>query len=303
MKKHALRTVLATSDLTEGSEAALRTAAVLAAGEGSGMRLFHCVPRRVPPYWKGAGNQREQEERIHSARQELEQQFHRVLGEDAPPVEIDVAVGIPVQEIARFADSIAADVVVLGQHTPRTALDDLLGTTADRMIRTSERPCLIAHQAITRPLEQVMVATDFSKHARKALETVVDWLAGPLAPERRDPPGSAEVNIVHVQAFATRMYRPFGVDALLEKETEAARRRLPGGSPVTIRASTFSAPLEVEGVTAATEQFQPDLVVMGTHGYSFVARTLLGSIAAGVASTVRCPLLLVPLRVRMDGEG
>lgn len=303
MKRHALRTVLATSDLTAGSEAALRTAAVLASGQGTGMRLFHCVPRRVPPYWKGAGKRSEQEERIRTARRSLEEQFRQVLGEDAPPVDVDLALGVPVQEIARFADSIAADVVVLGQHHPRAALDTLLGTTADRMLRTSERPCLIAHQPITRPIERVLVATDFSAHARNALETVVDWLAGPLAPEQRDPPGYAVVSILHIDAFATRMYRPFGTQPLLAKERDAARRRLPTGSQVSIRASTFSAPLEVEGIAAASEQLQPDLVVMGTHGYGFVARALLGSIASGVASTLQSPLLLMPLGSGVVGEG
>lgn len=289
---HGLRNVISASDLTDDSDAALQAAAYLATAETSRLHLFHCVPRPVFPYWKGVVEPETRESWLREARVDLERQYARVLFGDAPPAEVAVAFGSPSIEIGRFASGISADVIVLGAHQPRAALDDLLGTTADRVLRTSRTPCLLIHRPFPTPLATVLVATDFSPPARLALETVVDWLSEPGVASS-DP--SPVVEILHVSAFLSRRQRPLVVNPLLDREVEMARRRLPDPSAVAIRSRVLSAPLESEGIATACEQVQPDLIVLGTHGHGFVARALLGSTASTVARTVRHPLLMVPL--------
>lgn len=84
--KLALQTVLATSDGTRGSDAALQTAFTLAVGSGIAMRVFHCVPRRVPPYWEGRASGSARAERIRLAREALEDPIQRVIGDAGSPV-------------------------------------------------------------------------------------------------------------------------------------------------------------------------------------------------------------------------
>lgn len=291
VESHDLRNVIATSDLTDESDAALRTAACLAAAEQTRLHLFHCVPRPVLPYWKDMVDAGTSESWLRNAGTQLERQKGRVLTGEDPTAEITVAFGSPSIEIGRFARDVSASVIVLGPHRPRVAFDDLLGTTADRVLRTSERPCLLAHRPLTAPPATVLVGTDFSPRARHALELIVDWLAGPLG---HPSPDLVIVEILHISAFASLRIKPRSVQSLLRQEAEAARRRLSGPTPITIRSRILSAALESEGIASACEQINPDLVVLGTHGYGFLSRALLGSTASTVARTVRHPLLLVP---------
>jgi universal stress protein A len=46
-------------------------------------------------------------------------------------------------------------------------------------------------------------------------------------------------------------------------------------------------------ISRETEETQPDLVVMGTHGRSALGKLLLGSVAERVVSTSRVPVLTV----------
>jgi nucleotide-binding universal stress UspA family protein len=46
-------------------------------------------------------------------------------------------------------------------------------------------------------------------------------------------------------------------------------------------------------IVRAAEQAQTDLLVLGTHGRTGVARLVLGSVAARVVATAACPVLTV----------
>jgi nucleotide-binding universal stress UspA family protein len=302
MKRYKLRTVLAASDLSDGSDVALRSAAAIAGGADVRLTLFHCITRPVFPYWKGAVSPATRRKWIQNARLDLEWQARRVLGDHVPIAGLAVELGAPSEEIARHASEISADVIVLGQYRPRGALDDLLGTTADRVLRTTDTPVLVANAPLDGPIRKVMIATDFSKHARRALETVVDWLAGPPAPGRYAPAGSVEVEVVYVAAFASKLYCPFAVEPMLAKEIEAAQRRIPEGSQLRLHPRMASAPFPVDGISRAAEETEPDLIVLGTHGYGYLARALLGSVASKVVRTVRRPLLFVPVHAGTPDE-
>lgn len=294
MKRHELRTILVASDLSDGSDLALRSAAALADGAGIGLSLFHCVARPVFPYWEGTVSPATRRKWIENARLDLEWQARRVLGDQAPIVELAVELGAPSEEITRHAGDISADVIILGQHRHRGTLGDLLGTTSDRVLRTTDTPVLVANKPLGSPIRTVLIATDFSKHARRALETVVDWFAGPLAAARESRDSPVVLEVLYVAAFASKLYRPFAIEPMLAKEVEAARTRLPEDSRLGIHPRVTSAPHPVDGISRAVEEVGPDLVVLGTHGYGFLARALLGSVASSIARTLRLPLLFVP---------
>ncbi|HUP53567.1 MAG TPA: universal stress protein [Longimicrobiales bacterium] len=302
MRRHVLRTVLATSDLEGSSDAALRTASLLATSRQAALHIFHCVPRPVFPYWEGAVDEVTRDAWVEDRRMQLDLQRARVLGDDTA-VQLAVGFGKPSLEIGRVARDISADVIVLGPHEPRRAFDDLLGTTADRVLRTSDAPSLLANRPILAPITRVMVPTDFSTCARSALETVVDWFSHVVMSEEAGSPATVTIELLHVYAFASALYRPFAAEPLLETELEAARRRLPADARVALRSRTLSASLPVDGIARAAEEFEPDLIALGAHGYGFGSRALLGSTASSVARTVRQPVLLVPGRSGTGGRG
>jgi nucleotide-binding universal stress UspA family protein len=49
----------------------------------------------------------------------------------------------------------------------------------------------------------------------------------------------------------------------------------------------------LEQIARTARRQRPDLIVMGTHGRTGVARFFLGSVAARVAATAACPVLTV----------
>ncbi len=53
----------------------------------------------------------------------------------------------------------------------------------------------------------------------------------------------------------------------------------------------------VEGIVTRAVESRADLIVMGTHRRTGLARLLVGSVAAGVLRRAPCPVVLVPARV------
>jgi nucleotide-binding universal stress UspA family protein len=49
-----------------------------------------------------------------------------------------------------------------------------------------------------------------------------------------------------------------------------------------------------EGILEEAAELQPDLIIMGRHGYSGLARLLMGSVTARVIGHSPCPVLVVP---------
>jgi universal stress protein E len=287
----ALRSILVASDLTEGSGLGIETAAALAATTGAALHAVHCVPKPVFPYWEGLLDEATRERWIENARQDLEWQLRRLLGPEPPVASVNVGVGEAARRINERAAETAADLIVLGRHRPRGPLDDLLGSTADRVVRTAAVPCLLANRPVTGGLRRVIVAVDFSEPSAHALRVGLDWVrrVAAVAPE-----GRVTVEILYVSAFASPAARPVAVEPRLSREAEAARDMLAPLPNVEVLPRILSAPLPAEGVLRAAEEAETSLIVLGTHGYGGLARALLGSVASAVARTVPYPVLLVP---------
>ncbi len=50
----------------------------------------------------------------------------------------------------------------------------------------------------------------------------------------------------------------------------------------------------VKAIVDLTEELQPELLVMGSHGRSGVERLVLGSVSESVLRKVKCPVIVVP---------
>jgi nucleotide-binding universal stress UspA family protein len=286
-----LHRIVAASDLSEDSDRGLQAAAALALRAGAELHVFHCVVQPVFPYWVGTVGEEIREEWIQSARMGLERQVRRVLGGDATPT-LNLSVGEPAREIAEYASTVSADLLVVGPHEPRAAFDDLLGSTADRLIRTATIPCLVANRPISAPLRQVLFPVDFSVPSDHALRVAMDLLG--KAVFARAGQGATVVEILFVSAFAASDPRPLAVQPRLAEQVEAARSRLPADARVKLLPRILSAPLPIDGIRRAAERMAADLIVLGTHGYGTLGRALIGSVASAVARTLRFPVLLVP---------
>lgn len=293
MNPDRLRRILVASDLSEDSDRGMLAAAALAGATGAELHVAHCVPQPVFPYWEGTVSEDVFRSWEQSARTDLEWQVRRVLGEDAKVTSQVVRVGEPAQSISQVADGLGADLIVLGPHEPRALFDDLLGTTADRLMRLASIPCLVVNKPLHPPLRQVLFPVDFSPHSRHCVKTGMDLLGGSLL-ACGDPGREAVVEFLFVSAFAATQPRPFAVEPHLAATVEAARALLPADARVKLLPRILSAPLPVDGIRKAAERMEADLIVIGTHGYGTLGRALVGSVASSVARTLPFSILMVP---------
>ena len=146
----------------------------------------------------------------------------------------------------------------------------------------------------------VVVGTDFSKQASKAL-------AAAFYQASRETP--AELHVVHV-AFAvdgeTTSATPSftGLNAPLVPSLDALQAQLQTQLDSVLGPTTRNNRVRVVahiavdvpsvGLAQLAAQLEADLLVVGTHGRSGVARWVLGSVTEGVIRCATCQVLVVP---------
>ncbi len=288
-----LTRILVASDLSEDSDKGLLAAATLAGAANASLHVIHCVPQPVFPYWEGAVSEEVFSGWEKSARTDLEWQVQRVLGEVPHLASIEVRMGEPAHEISTAAATLGADLIVVGPHEPRALFDDLLGTTADRLIRLASVPCLVANKPLNAPLRQVLFPVDFSPPSQHCARAGIDLLSSGLL-ARGETDAASVVEFLFVSAFAAAQPRLFAVEPHLAAVVEAARERLPADCKAKLLPRILSAPLPVDGIKKAAERMEADLIVLGTHGFGMLGRTLVGSVASSVARQLPFSILLVP---------
>jgi len=142
-------------------------------------------------------------------------------------------------------------------------------------------------------IRRILYPTDFSGAARAALGQAID-----LAKTNR-----AELTVAHVLAppvlYVGEGYAyPQVYDRLIAASRAEAQKRL---APIVARAKAAgirAKGLLMDGIPAdrivrAAKAKGVDLIVLGTHGRTGLARFFLGSVASRVVATAGCPVLTV----------
>jgi nucleotide-binding universal stress UspA family protein len=163
----------------------------------------------------------------------------------------------------------------------------LLGTTAQRVLHGARTPVLVLHGELP-PCPRVLFCVDVgSPGAARMVEEGLAVLRA-LCPE---PPDARALLVVGLE-----MDLP--IPGLHERLAGRARERLdsftaqlPPGTRMEPRIRT-GAPAR-EAVAEAAE-WPADLVVVGSHGRSDLARALLGSVAEAVVRDAHCSVLVIP---------
>ncbi len=139
------RIVVAVDFLEPGLEAA-RWAAVHFASD-SALRLVHVIDVPTPPFFlRGLYPSPDElvEMAEEGARTRLEELARDLGRARRGSVDTDVRSGQPHEEIEAAARAHAADLIVVGHHAPRGGVWEVLGTTAERLIRGASVPVLLA---------------------------------------------------------------------------------------------------------------------------------------------------------------
>ena len=142
-------------------------------------------------------------------------------------------------------------------------------------------------------IRSIMHPTDFSPASRAALKRAIE-----MAQANR-----AQLVITHVMAPVMPMIGDGYVSPKVYEDMDAAARAharkqlaalLSRAKRGGVRASTFLLEgIPHEQIRRAAKARQADLIVMGTHGRTGLARFFMGSVAERVIGTAPCPVLTV----------
>ena len=143
-----------------------------------------------------------------------------------------------------------------------------------------------------KPFKRILVPTDFSDYATKATRVALD-----LA-QRYD----ATITLVHIDdpllfGFPDGYPAPAEARRLLQEELQQQLAAAKADAELVKPGGVETRLIEGLPATALCEFARSgfDLIVMGTHGRSGIARVLLGSVAERVVRHAPCPVLTIRL--------
>jgi nucleotide-binding universal stress UspA family protein len=193
------------------------------------------------------------------------------------PITTEVAMGEPFQEIVELARTLEAGLIIMGPHGRRVLHDLFIGSTAQRMIRHSEVPVLVVHFTAEHAYRRPLIATDLDATARHLIELAL----GVLDPEVDTIEVFYAVRVARAMERASRE----ALELANVTETEIDRDRW----QIVVRQGDPRASILTE-----LQSRETDLVVLGTHRRSGLARVVTGSVAESVLAAAACDVLVVP---------
>jgi nucleotide-binding universal stress UspA family protein len=294
-----MKRILVGTDLSEAADEALRQAHTRATATGAKLGVVHVIPSLVGAHplfpqenaaWMAQVGQLEAK-----ALAAVEGRVKTLVG--STDVELFLERGAEHVEILRRAESWAADLVVVGSHG-RTGLPRLLlGSIAEQVVRYAHCPVLVARAGAKRGV--VLAATDLSDPSLPAVKT------GAEEAKLR----GARLIVAHALDFITpaltaTLAAPFvaAPPVLTVDARQQIREGLHEMLKDAVTRAGAAAELQILEGPAATaivrcaDELGADLVVVGTHGRTGLARLALGSTAEKVIRGAACSVMAVRLR-------
>jgi nucleotide-binding universal stress UspA family protein len=218
------------------------------------------------------------------------------MAELGAPGEARLAFGAASVEILRTAERLRADLIVVGAHRPAFFADLVLGVNITRIARHATQPLLLVSGDAKAPYASVVAGVDFSAHARRALQ-----VAAAMAP-------TADICALHTYHINFKGYQTGGHDGetariLARPIEESAAKEMnaflasSGVDPARIVARIVEED-PAAGLRQQVASQKADLVAIGAHGHSGLARAFLGSLAEEMLMNPPCDVLVTRGGVR-----
>ena len=293
MSNNVKRILVATS-LGESGDHVVRAGRTIARFTGSELHLLHAYTISAVFYGSPMGmavhpypveNEQEQVMAL------LDDQLER-LGIAASEIAGRIVkAGAPHRLAASASQKIDADLVVVGASESHGALEPLVGSTADRVLRQSHAPVLVVRGELDLPPATVLAPIDLSDLCEESVRTglaIVSDLSGDTRPELKtifvlselERSGSSQFTSEQIERFANEELERRSAE-LHEASGWTAKPHLRTGTPR-------------HEILAELEEHPADLVVLGTHGRSGFERLLLGSVAGDIVRQAKASVLVVP---------
>jgi len=279
--------ILCATDLLPRSEAAIERAGFLADELGADLTLLHVV---VP-----SESERALEQTLQTALAHTRARAKPPLWRAQRAPNVTVRTGNPTRIILDTVAQSKARLLILGPHRKRPLRDVLEGTIAEKALAAKNCPVLVVQDEARGPYRRVLLALDLSEASASAIRAAESLV---LAPH-------VDARIVHAHEPPYQgmlYYAGVGVDSVVRyagswrREAKRAVRDLLKYESAQF--ARYDVHIEQQpaaaGILRTIERYQPDLLVMGTHGGGRLRRALVGSVANRVLHESTCDVLIVP---------
>lgn len=282
--------VLIASDLSEASNEAVQQGVQMAAGGEIG--LCHVMPELgthalwAQDYEDDVNKQLSLQPRVAEA---LRGQYTRLFP-DGPTPEVFIELGSDYDQILHRAEAFRADVIALGTHGKKGLRRWLLGSVADQVVRAAHCDVLIARKSRE---GAILAATDLTEPGLPAIES-----AAREATRRK-----RRLVIMHAMEMPREGDAAMGLlgalPALDTPEVRQSKRAL--AREIIVNALAH---LRAEGQVVIADEdaleetlqlaktLPTELIIVGTHGRSGLARVVLGSRASQIIEKAPCSVLV-----------
>lgn len=287
-----MKTIIAATDFSDEARYAADRAAIVTKEQHAHLSLLHVVSSSA------LNDVRKLFQAPTDVEAKLIDDAGRMLNEIAAGISLktgvmastDVKIGQALADILSATESV--DLLVLGAHGGNSLHDLILGTTAERLLRTCKRPMLVVKRPPKTRYERVLVPIDFSLYSASALT-----MASRIAPNARmtilhvfNLPFEGRLRIAGASEDDIRRYR--------EEEQRAAERKIWELIREShVDADRVSSAVEGGGpspvIVAKAEGLSSDLIVIGKHGQSWIEDLFLGSTTRHVLASSECDVLVV----------
>lgn len=229
---------------------------------------------------------------VETARRGAEKRFDELDSWTAESrVELHVEVGAASDVLIEVADVRGADVIVVGPHGCRPGVWDLLGSTAERVVREAACPVLVARGLPPAGPRRILVAVDGDDHA----DATLGWSR--FLARRFD----ARVTVLHAVAPVWAGWEgPGGMVGSVD--AEEIRRSMAAWIGERVEAAGFD-PDEVDvevvvgdpvhEILSGVARRAAELVVMGSAGSGALANLAGGSVTRAVLRGGSSPVFVV----------
>jgi nucleotide-binding universal stress UspA family protein len=203
--------------------------------------------------------------------------------------EVHALPGAPHLRLAHFAAEMDAEVLVIGATRHGRLWRDILGTTAERVLRAADVPVLVLHEPFFRPVQRILLTTDLSDLSARVHDQAIETVQALFG---QNPLELRSLLVVEHSAALALHHPSSALEALGCAAVErflAARAPAPGPVAPRTRLGDPSTEVNVEA-----EAWRADLIVLGTHGRTGLSRYVFGSVAASVLRDASRNVLVIP---------
>lgn len=278
----------------DGSPASLHAISQLIEHAGQDMRLT--LAGVVPPLsmdYQGAtvtDQLVEDEQNMAQALMRVLQDYRDKAREAGIEAEVSLQHGHPHERIVDLAAQTKASVIVLGAKHEGALRRRFLGSTTSRVIGFAHRDVLMIPEGVPLLLDPVLVATDGSEYADRAVDRALA-LCSSRGSRLLAMSVTADFRRLDVAPLPSRALESMdaGAEQVLDRVRASAE-----AAGVELRQSIIRRGRPAEQIAEAASEARAGCIVVGSHGHTGLERLLMGSVTERLLELAPCPVLVVP---------